>query len=90
MNSSQLGRPTSGAEVVDISAHGLWLFANEAEHFLSFQEFPWFKSASISADLNVREELPGNFHWPELDVDLCIDSIKHPEGYPLKSKVTLN
>jgi len=87
MSSWQLGEPTSGAEVVDISAHGIWLLAGDAEHFLSFKEFPWFKGASIAAVLNVREELPGNFHWPELDVDLCLDSIKNPERYPLKSKI---
>jgi hypothetical protein len=85
MSSSQLGKPTS-VEVVDISSHGLWLLAGEVEHFLPFKEFPWFKTASISAVLNVTEESPGNFQWPELDVDVCLDSIKHPERYPLKAK----
>ena len=86
MSSLQHGKPTSGVEVVDISTHGLWLLAGDQEHFLSFEEFPWFKSATIAAVLNVREELPGNFHWPELDVDLCLESIKHPERFPLKTK----
>lgn len=61
MNSSQRERPTSGVEVVDTSAHGIWLLAGDAEHFLPFKEFPWFKIASVSAVLNVREELPGAF-----------------------------
>lgn len=86
MSSSQLGKPTSAVEVVDISPHGIWLFAGEAEHFLSFEEYPWFKRASIAAVLNVREELPGNFHWPELDVDLCLESIENPQQFPLIAK----
>jgi len=85
MSSSQLGK-TISVEVVDISAHGLWLFAGDAEHFLPFEEFPWFKTAAISAVLNVVEESPGSFHWPDLDVDLCLESIKHPERFPLKAR----
>jgi hypothetical protein len=87
MNSSKLGEPTSAVEVVDISAHGLWLLARGEEHFLPFDDFPWFKQASVAAVLNVVEEGEGNFHWPELDVDLCLDSIKHPDQYPLKSRL---
>lgn len=30
-------------------------------------------------------ELPEHFHWPGPDVDLGLDSIEHPERYPLKS-----
>jgi hypothetical protein len=84
MSSSQLGKLTS-VEVVDISAHGMWLLAGEAEHFMPFGEFPWFKTAPISAVLNVVEESPGNLHWPELDIDLCLESIKNPERFPLKA-----
>jgi hypothetical protein len=59
--------------------------AGDAEHFLSFQEFPWFKRAPIAAVLNVSEESPGNFHWPELDIDLSLECIQHPERFPLKA-----
>jgi Protein of unknown function (DUF2442) len=23
-------------------------------------------------------------HWPDLDVDIDVDALKHPEAYPLK------
>ena len=29
---------------------------------------------------------PGHLYWPELDVDLSVESIEHPERYPLKAK----
>jgi len=25
--------------------------------------------------------MPGHFYWPELDVDLAIESIEHPERF---------
>ena len=36
--------------------------------------------------LAVEEPTPGHFYWPELDVDLGIKSIEHPERFPLKSR----
>jgi hypothetical protein len=47
----------------------------------------WFKDAAVGKILNV--ELPSEQHlyWPELDIDLEIDSILHPERYPLVSRV---
>jgi hypothetical protein len=56
------------------------------ELFLPFREFPWFKQAPVAAILHVRRPAPGHLHWPDLDVDLALDSIEHPDRYPLKSK----
>ena len=27
-----------------------------------------------------------HLHWPTLDVDLSLDSLKHPEAYPLTAR----
>ena len=86
MNSSLHGIPSSGTEVTNISSHGLWLLTNDKEYFLAYDEFPWFKDVPVSKILNVEEPSPGHFHWPDLDVDLGIDSIEHPERYPLSAK----
>lgn len=86
MNSQPLGKHISTVEVTNISRHGIWLITDDREHFISFEEFPWFKDAPISKILNVEEPSPGHFYWPELDVDLGIESIEHPERFPLKSK----
>ncbi len=53
---------------------------------MPFDEFPWFKKASVEQILNVVEEQPGTFHWPDLDIDLGLDSIRNPGHYPLKAK----
>lgn len=86
MKSESLGIGTSEVEVTNISRHGLWLLIGDEELFLSFDEFPWFKDASLQAILNVERQGPDHLYWPALDVDLALDSIRHPENYPLISK----
>jgi len=77
-------------EITNISIHGIWLLTREKELFISYEEFPWFKDAPVGKILNVEEPTPGHFYWPELDVDLGIESIEHPERFPLKAKKTYN
>jgi hypothetical protein len=79
------GSATSEAEVTNISKHGVWLLIDDREHFLPFAEFPWFKQAPIEAILHLERPSPRHLHWPDLDVDLSLDSVEHPERYPLKS-----
>ncbi len=86
MSSSKHGIPTSGIEVTHVSSHGVWLLVEGRELFLSFDEFPWFKDASIGEIINVEIAAPGHIRWPELDVDVAIESIDHPEKFPLKAK----
>ncbi|MCB1674944.1 MAG: DUF2442 domain-containing protein [Halioglobus sp.] len=86
MNSSLPGIPSSGTEITNVSSHGLWLLSDGCEYFLAFEDFPWFKDAAISKILNVKLVSPRHFYWPDLDIDLGIDSIVHPERYPLKAR----
>jgi len=81
------GAATSAAEVTNISKHGFWLLLDGRELFLPFADFPWFKHATVDAILRLERPTPGHLHWPDLDVDLAVDSIDHPERYPLKSRV---
>ncbi|WP_299695479.1 DUF2442 domain-containing protein [uncultured Vibrio sp.] len=73
-------------KVLGVNPLGLWLLAEGEEHFLSFEEFPWFKNATVESVFNVEKQGRSGFCWPELDVDLTLDGIKHPEKYPLKAK----
>ena len=88
MNSEQLGKIASDVEVTNISTHGIWLLVGEQELFLSYEDFPWFKEVPIGNILQVEQPTPGHFYWPDLDVDLSIESIEHPERFPLKAKVS--
>jgi hypothetical protein len=84
--SAPRGKSTSPVEVGNISAHGLWLVVEARELFLPFESFPWFRDAPVGKLLNVTLPHPGHLYWPDLDIDLAIESIEHPERYPLVSR----
>jgi hypothetical protein len=86
VSSEPLGIGTSEVEITSISAHGIWLLSGEEELFLSYEDFPWFKDASVGKILNVTEPTPGHFHWSELDIDLGLETIRHPERFPLMAQ----
>ena len=86
MSSATPGPNTSGAEVTNISRHGFWILVDGRELFLPFDEFPWFRSAPVEAILRLERPRPGHLHWPDLDVDLSLESIEHPERFPLSSR----
>ena len=87
MKSAALGKSTSQAEVTNISRHGFWLLLADEELFVPFKQFPWFKNAPVSDILNVEWSQPHHLYWPDLDVDLAVESIRHPEKFPLVSKM---
>lgn len=86
MSSLAHGSNTSVAEVTHISSHGIWLFLHDKELFLPYAEFPWFKDQPVKSIINVKEQTPGHFYWPDIDIDLTVESIEHSERFPLKSK----
>lgn len=90
MPSAALGRNISPAEVTNVSAHGFWLFVGERELFVPFKLFPWFRDASIRAIANVQLPSPHHLYWPDLDIDLAVESIEHPERFPLVSHAQLS
>ena len=44
----------------------------------------------VGAILNVELPHPRHLYWPDLDIDLAVESIEHPERFPLVSKVVPN
>ncbi|HGX93283.1 MAG TPA: DUF2442 domain-containing protein [Candidatus Tenderia sp.] len=86
MNSLAHGNSTFAVEITQISSHGIWLLSHDKELFLPYDEFPWFKDQSVKSITNVEEPSPGHFYWPDIDIDLTLESIEHPERFPLKSK----
>jgi hypothetical protein len=54
--------------------------------FVPFDQFPWFREASVREIANVQLPSPHHLYWPDLDIDLAVESIEHPEKYPLVSR----
>ena len=88
MSSVAPGNNTSEVEITHISAHGVWLLAHGKEYFMSYEDFPWFKDLAVKAIINVEEQSPGHYYWPDIDVDLSSEIIEHPENFPLEARIT--
>ncbi len=84
--SKKLGKAISVAEIQGISKQGMWILVKDREFFLPFEEYPWFAKATINQIYDFKLYHEKHLHWPSLDVDLDIDSLKYPEAYPLKCK----
>ena len=74
------------ADVLMINDRGIMLSVQGEDYFLSYNRVPWMKDATISDVLNVQMSGKNAIEWPKLDIDLEIDSLKHPERYPLLIK----
>ena len=74
------------ASVLMINAQGIMLSVQGNDYFLSYNRIPWMQDAPIRSVLNVQMSGADAIEWPDLDVDLEIDSLRHPERYPLVIK----
>ncbi|MBL7074960.1 DUF2442 domain-containing protein [candidate division KSB1 bacterium] len=83
MKLQKLGKNISDVEIQNISIYGIWLYVNGKEYFLSYKEYPWFKDAKVTEIYNLELLHDVHLYWPDLDVDLELESLENPEKYPL-------
>jgi hypothetical protein len=89
MKSKLSGKNTLEVEVTHISIGGIWLLLKDKEFFLPFEQFPWFKDATVGEIHNVQMVNGDQLRWPELGKDLSVESLGRPETVPsLNRKVT--
>jgi hypothetical protein len=74
---------STSVSVLMINAQGIMLSVLGHDYFLSYNRIPWMQDAPIRSVLNVQMSGSEAIEWPDLDVDLEIESLKHPERYPL-------
>ena len=86
MTSAMLGADISQVEVTNISRQGFWLLLRDEALFLPFAEFPWFRDVPVGKILHVELPASNHLYWPELDVDLAVESIRNPDLFPLFSR----
>lgn len=78
------GKNISKAEIQNVSRQGIWLLVNDEEFFIPFTDFPWFLKATIEQIYHLELFHGHHLHWPTLDIDIELQSLKHPKLYPLK------
>ena len=74
------------AEVTNISKSGFWVLLGDEELLVPFDQFPWFKQATVAQITDVEWPTAGHLYWPSLDIDLSVDSIRRPQDFPLSAR----
>lgn len=87
MKSVAPGNGIFDIEVREISSEGFQLLFGRESLFVSFDQFPWFRIATPVQIKHVELHSAHHLHWPDPDVDLDVESIRHPEKFPLVSDV---
>jgi Protein of unknown function (DUF2442) len=82
MKSKIVGRLTLDVEITNIDMKGIWLLTNDKEFFLPFEKFPEFRDATVREIHNVRIANQSRLYWPDLDVDLPLDTIGNGNAVP--------
>jgi hypothetical protein len=77
----------SAAVVTHVSRHCFWLLLGNEELAVPFVQFPWFKQSTIEQLSNVLWPSPDHLYWPDIDVDLSVESIRNPLAFPLVSRI---
>ena len=77
------GKNILKAEVTQISLNGIWVLVKDAEYFLPYEEFPWFEKGTVAQVHHVQFLHGFHLRWPDLDVDLHLESLKDIKKYPL-------
>ena len=65
------GPGTSGVELTNFSSHGLWLMIDDEELALPFEQFPWFRSATIEQLSTIERPAPARRQLSSLAAAGC-------------------
>ena len=80
------GAGTSKVELTNVSSHCLWVMIDDEELALPFDQFPWFRDTTIAQLSVIERPTPDHLHWPLLDVDLTVPSIRDPAAWLLVAR----
>jgi len=74
---------STSVKVHAIVANGITIEVQGNVYFLPYDSNPWFENAKVADVFNIEPVGRTGVRWDALDVDLAIDSLIHPEKYPL-------
>jgi hypothetical protein len=70
--------------------NGIFISVYGNDYFLSYNRVPWFRDAKLSDIFSVTMMGDDAIRWESLNVDLEIESLIHPEKFPLVMKRNVN
>ena len=80
------GTSTLQVDISHVSQHGLRILLDAEELCLPFEQFPWFRDASIEEISVVERQTADHLYWSLLDIDLSVESIRNPAAFPLVAR----
>jgi hypothetical protein len=73
---------SASVATLQVAHHGFRLLVDDQEYFVPFADYPAFTRATVSQIHDIQRLGPRQFHWPQLDADIELDALEHPEQYP--------
>ena len=74
--------PPMSSQITNIERAGFWLLVENEELFVPFDRYPDFRHATVEEIYNFKH-VDEDFHWPDLDIDIDLEALRHPERFPL-------
>lgn len=85
-NATKNGMTMKENKFLSADATGFNIMANGVEYRLNFTDCPWFEYCTIAEMADFRADQWG-VYWDAAEVDLSIESLQHPEKFPVKYSV---
>jgi len=82
MKLAKRGKNTSAIDI-NLTQFGMWLYLSDEEFFLSYEDYPFFRTAKVNDIYHVEVHHGNHLYWPTLDIDLSVDILKNPHHFPL-------
>jgi hypothetical protein len=83
---SKANGTSASVKVLAIVSNGVTIEVHGKVYFLPYISNPWFENARVADIFDIEPVGRTGIRWKTLDVDLSIESLIHPEKYPLIAK----
>ena len=82
-NSSMSGTNTLDCSITNIEKFGFWMILFDKEYFISFNDYPQFKNATLEQIFDYQLLAPTQIYWENLDIDIEVEALENPARFTL-------
>ena len=85
-NSLMNGTSILDCSITNIEKFGFWMILSDKEYFISFNDYPKFKNATIEQIFDFKLPSPSQINWKKLDIDIEVEALENPAHFTLVYK----
>ena len=85
-NSSMPGTNILDSSITNIEKFGFWIILIDKEYFISYNDYPQFKNATIQQIFDYTLCSPTQICWENLNVDIEVEALENPSHFTLVYK----